>query len=101
MKSIIEGKMYNTETATYVATYNNGCGSRDLEAICEVLYLKKTGEWFLDRYGGPLTIYAEKEGSDICGTRKIVPLSDDWVKGWLAKHDFVDEYIKYFGEPEE
>lgn len=101
MKSIIEGRMYNTETATCVASYDNGLGMRDFRVIFEDLYLKKTGEWFLDRYGGPLTIYAEREGNDVCSTRKIIPVEDNRAKEWLAEHNFVDEYIKYFGEPEE
>ena len=35
------------------------------------------------------------------GGSKIIPFTEDEAKEWLEKHNLVDEYIKYFGEPEE
>ena len=101
MKRIIDGKMYNTETATCVASYSNGYGSGDFKVIDEDIYIKKTGEWFLEGHGGAMTEYAEPDGNGMCGSRKIIPYTDLMAKQWLLEHNFVDEYIKYFGEPEE
>lgn len=101
MKSIIEGRLYNTETATRVACYSNGRTGHDFRRIDEELYIKKTGEWFLERYGGPLTEYAEVEGNNRSGRTVIIPFTEDEAKDWLAKYDYVDQYIEYFGEPEE
>lgn len=101
MKRIIEGRVYNTETATYVASYSNGYGTGDFCAIEEKIYIKRTGEWFLDGSGGAMTKYAEWEDDGCYGGRELIPFTDDEAKEWLSKHNFVDEYIKYFGEPEE
>lgn len=101
MKRIINGKMYNTETATCVAHYSNGYGTGDFNNIDEDIYIKKTGEWFLDGSGGAMTVYAEAEGDGWYGGRQIIPFTDDEAKDWLSEHKCVDEYIKYFGEPEE
>lgn len=51
MKQIINGKMYNTETATEIATRSNGCTG--WEYLEETLYRKKNGEFFLCGSGGP------------------------------------------------
>jgi len=94
--------MYNTDTATCVASYSNGCGSTDFHNINEEIYIKKTGEWFLAGSGGAMTEYAvQAEDGMTGGGSKIIPFTEDEAKEWLAEHNRVDEYIKYFGEPEE
>lgn len=48
MKKIIEGKMYNTETATYIGRYRTDTMSRrDFRYLEEELYQKRTKEFFL------------------------------------------------------
>ena len=47
MKKIINGKKYDTNTATKVADYWNGYGASDFNYVSEELYLKNTGEYFL------------------------------------------------------
>lgn len=42
MKKIINGKMYNTETATEIEHYNNGMPYSDFTYFEESLYKKKT-----------------------------------------------------------
>lgn len=102
MKRIIDGRMYNTETATLVGHYNNGCSYSDFHVIDESLYIKKTGEWFLYGFGGAMTEYAVKcEDGMTGGSARIISFTDDEAKKWLEKYNLVDEYIKYFGEPEE
>mgnify|MGYP000196503474 FL=1 len=47
MKKIIEGKMYNTETATYIGRYRTDTMSRrDFRYLEEELYQKRTKEFF-------------------------------------------------------
>ena len=43
---IINGKLYNTETATYVGGYSNGLSINDFNYYDEELYRKRTGEYF-------------------------------------------------------
>ena len=61
MKKVINGKMYNTETAEQLATWDNGrWNSFD---ICEEkLFRKRNGEFFLYGYGGPKSAYAQPDG---------------------------------------
>ena len=47
MKKIINGKMYNTETAKEIGSWNNGRYRSDFYYVGETLYKKKTGELFV------------------------------------------------------
>ena len=47
MKKIINGKKYDTETATSVGEYSSNYACSDYKYYDETLYKKKTGEFFL------------------------------------------------------
>ena len=47
MLKIIKGRKYDTDTAQKVCSYDNGLPSGDFDALCEQLYVKRTGEFFL------------------------------------------------------
>lgn len=55
MKKIINGKMYNTETATELGNFWNGLSTNDFRNLSETLYRKKNGEFFLYGQGGAMT----------------------------------------------
>lgn len=100
MRKIINGKMYNTETAKRIGFYSwNYVGNFDY--FEESLYRKKTGEFFLYGEGGPNSKYGVWEGNSGSGSAMIKPMSESSAKEWLADHDCVDEYIELFGEVEE
>ena len=102
MKKIINYKMYNTETATMVASYTNGYGFSDFHYIGEELYRKKTGEYFLYGRGGAMTMYGECCGSNSwSGGSAIFPLTVDEAQEWVMEHCDADTYISLFGEVEE
>lgn len=103
MKEIINGKLYNTETANEIAVWsNNDSDYSDFRCIEETLYQKKNGEFFLAAYGGALTKYRRSCGNNSwSGNTLIFPFSDGETKEWLAKHSFVTSYIQLFGEVEE
>lgn len=99
MKRIIGDKLYDTDKATLVAKdcdeFNEEfCDAFDI--ISSALYIKRTGEWFLYCEGGSHTCYGEQFGGP-----QIKPTIPHEAKLWLAENNFVDEYIQYFGEPEE
>ena len=52
MKRIIEGKMYNTDTATCIGSYEYS-NLRDYHYLYEELYQKRNGKFFLSGEGGP------------------------------------------------
>ena len=102
MKQIINGRMYNTETAKEVGSYSNYGGWRDFNHYEESLYEKKTGEFFLCGTGGAMTEYAVSVGVNCwSGGSKIIPLTLEEAKVWAEKNLDADEYIEIFGEVEE
>lgn len=87
MKKIINGKMYNTETAKKLGWWSNGVSYSNFNRLEEALYLKKTGEYFIaaDYYNGD----------------DITPVTEAEAKCWAEEKLDADEYIAAFGEPEE
>lgn len=97
MKKIINGKVYDTSTATQQASYNNGLYG-DFGYLSETLYLKKTGEFFLHGEGGARTRYAGRTGNMYHEGEAIIPLSYKAAKEWGEEHLSGDEYESIFGE---
>ena len=104
MKKIINGKMYNTETAEQIGYYSNGTDYSNWHRYEEGLYRKKTGEFFLHGSGGPLSRYAEcisASGRSFSSGEDILPLSIDDAKEWVEDYLDADAYIEVFGDVEE
>ena len=96
MKKIVNGKVYNTETATKVASYSFSNQS-DFHYYEETLYRTSKGSYFLTGEGGPLSHYAVSQGNNTTsGSSAITPLSDGEALNWLEEHDFTEEIEKYF-----
>ena len=91
MRRIINGKMYNTETAECLAYWDNRLPRNDFNYLGQELYRKKTGELFFAFYAGALAGDFER----------IKKTTAEQAKEWLESHNLVDEYIAIFGEPEE
>lgn len=98
MKKIINGKLYNTDTAKELATYESGAVSDNSHYI-EMLYRKRTGEYFLYGEGGPASRYAEQAYGDNAFTsgEGIVPLTLNGAEKWAEKNLEADEYESIFG----
>lgn len=89
MKRIIDGKTYNTETATQVAKApwdENEPGQYDL------LYQTRHGAFFRN-YGGETP---HGDPFDV-----LRPLRPDEAQKWLESYNLVDELEKLFGEQPE
>lgn len=100
MKKYINGKIYNTETATLVGEWSNG--SRDFDWREELLYRKKTGEYFMHGKGGPMSRYAEQIEQNSWGNGEaLTPLSYENARKWAEEHLTTDEYDAEFGAPTE
>ncbi len=101
MKKVINGKMYNTETAKEIGRYSSG-NHGDFSRIEETLYRKKNGEFFLLGDGGPMTRYARTcEDGSIGWGEEIIPMTLVEAKKWCERYLSVSKYIKLFGEVEE
>lgn len=95
MKKIINDKLYNTETAKLIAKSETTTDHSDFGYYCKEIYKKKTGEYFLYKYG---FVYA-------CGytwEEKITPLTTERTKRILEsmEEDGIDAYITEFGAEE-
>ena len=101
MKKIINGKKYDTDTATLIASWDNGLGYNDFSFCKENLYRKKTGEYFIHGEGGALSKYSKSvEMNTRVGGESITPLTEEEAKTWVEQHAN-ESYEEIFGEVEE
>lgn len=97
MRKIINKKLYDTETATYISDYTYGT-PRDFSYVSESLYQKRTGELFLHAEGGPMSKYGKSYGDNSWGYgEEIIPAADFDVKEWVSQYCDAETYIKLFG----
>lgn len=98
MKKIIDGKVYNTETATCVGGCSNGYYCNDFKYESEELYQKKNGEFFLYGEGGPLSSYAVSTGNNSwSGSREINPMTSKEAYDWAMENLTANEFEEIFG----
>ena len=91
MKKIINNKVYDTETANYIGSWDNGYPGNDFSYLSKSLYRKKTGEYFLYMEGGAFTECAESDGNMTCGGEKIVPLSIEQARKFAF--EYLEPYV--------
>lgn len=97
MKKIINGKLYDTETAKSMGVDCEG-SPRDLDYLREELFQKRTGEYFLYGEGGARSKYAVSRGmNEWSGGEKIIPLSYKAAAEWAEEHLDADDYQQIFG----
>jgi hypothetical protein len=96
MKKVLDGKMYNTETAEMVASWDNGYSNSDFRCCNETLYRTKKGTFFLHGGGGAMTSWSSSYGDMSGWGEDIRPLTDDEAKEWLEGHDKVDALERLF-----
>lgn len=99
MKKVINGKLYNTDTAERVGVWDNGHYTNDFSYCSEDLYKKRTGEFFLHGEGGPMSRYAQSSGNSTGWGQIIKPLTYQEAMEWAEKKLSGDDYIAIFGEP--
>ena len=98
MKKILNNRVYNTDTATLIGSKNNGNLGTDFNYLCDSLYRKRTGEYFLHGEGGARTQYAEWRNGLLCGGERIIPLTFDAARLWAEENLDADDYEAEFGE---
>lgn len=101
MKKIINKSLYNTDTARFIGTWDNGAQYGDFNRVDESLYQTKSGKYFIRGEGGAMTTYAEHHGNSTSGSEKIIPLTASEAQEWAEEKLTADEYQKEFGEVEE
>jgi len=87
MKAVIDGKRYDTETATLIAHDAYGY-PRDFSHWEEGLYKTSKGSWFTAGSGGPMTRYAVDLGNNSRGGgSEIFALTEEEALAWCEQHD--------------
>lgn len=87
MKKIIRGRVYDTSSAVPKAIWRTHETETTIHYICETLYRKRIGEYFLHCVGGAGTEYAETTsyGERVHGER-IIPMTIDDAEAWKKAH---------------
>ena len=97
MRKILNNKLYNTDTAKYLAEFSSDYPKSDFNWYSETLYQKKTGEYFLYGEGGPNTHYAQHENGMWGYGQQIIPITEETAKKWAEENLDTDTYMKIFG----
>jgi hypothetical protein len=97
MKQIIEGKVYNTETAELIGSAHNGYSTSDFRRKTEKLYHTMKGSFFLHGIGGAMTEYGEDCGDSRSGGHKLIPMTEQAAFVWAQEHLSTDIVEDIFG----
>lgn len=101
MKKVIEGKLYNTDTAVLLGKYANDYGKTEFNYVRESLYRTKSRSYFIHGEGGSLTKYALSCGNNTWrGGEKIIPMTRESAREWAEEKLSVSEYEAAFGVSE-
>ena len=85
MKRVIDGKLYNTETAEEIASFCSGqCG--DFNFYEAIMYRTKKGALFLYESGGPFSKMGESNGKESYGTSALTVLNTDQALSWANEN---------------
>lgn len=99
MKKIINGKRYDTETATRAGKFISDFARNDFNFYQETLLKKRTGEYFLHGQGEANTRYALPVGGNTWGAGEmIIPMTHKEAEEWAEKHLSTEDFEKEFGE---
>lgn len=101
MKKIINGKIYNNETAETIYEYWNGLSTDDFRFYMESIHKTKKGTYFHYQFGGAMTEMAISKGRTTYGSEDLNLMTVEEVKEFLQKEGAVDTYEKEFGAVEE
>lgn len=102
MKKVIDGKLYNTETAQQIGCVEPaGYDCNNFSYYCETLYRTKSGKYFLHGKGHGNSRYGEWHGNTGGWGEQIRPYTPEEARAWAENNLTVEEYEAAFGEPEE
>lgn len=98
MQKVVNGKRYNTETATMICDYSfSNLG--DFKYIQEALYVTKKGNYFVAGKGGPMSSYARSLGNNTTGgSSEIKPIDKVGAFEWAQKYGEVEKVFEFFAD---
>ena len=90
MKKTIRGRTFDTDTAERLGAY------RDSNCI-EILFRKRTGEFFLYGRGNADSAYAVWKGNSVVGSEQIITLTPKQAQKWARLKLSAVQYDDLFG----
>ena len=102
MRKIIDGRVYDTDTARLVCPIHCSYSQGDFNYEDTDLYKTGRGQYFLAGTGGPMTRWAQPEGSSGRRGGNGIMLIEILEAREIVEQNGTDEqWIAEFGEPEE
>lgn len=102
MKKVIDGALYNTDTAQELGNVTPaGNNQSDFNYFRETLYRTKSGKYFLHGEGHGNSRYGEWHGNTGGWGEQIRPYTPEEARKWAEDNLEADEYAQIFGKPEE
>lgn len=99
MKKIIDGLLFDTETAELITEWENHYHYGDSSWCQEKLFKTKKGRYFLYGKGGPLSIYSVPVGNNASGGGEDIRLlSKEEALAWCGEKGIVEEVLGEFAE---
>lgn len=96
MYTVIENKVYNTETSIKIAERDNGLFVNDFNYCCQALYKTPEGEYFELGEGGARTQFMTSYHDEEMSGRRITPMSANDAKQWLSDANATQEELDKF-----
>jgi len=93
IKRIIDGKTYNTETATMLASWSSTDNPETMQRpeYGGILYQTRHGAYFVVQYDDGLEPWES-------GYQDLIPMDPETAQRWTEKHCSTDDVEKLFGE---
>ncbi len=100
MKSIINGKRYDTEKAILVGAADSGGSYTDFSHWWAELYkTPRAGRFFLAGEGGPMTRWARSTGQNSWGSGEgIIPMTDEDALAWAEQELSAETVEEHFAD---
>ena len=98
MIKIIDGKRYNTETATMICDTSNGLNRGDFGHESSALYATKKGSYFIAGNGGPSSRFATHNGNESTDGSDLIPLDREDAMVECERHGTAADIEELFAD---
>ena len=98
MKRVIDGKIYNTETATSIGIDKSNYPKSDFNYEYTKLYVTAKGAFFIAGEGGPLSRWCTFEGNGRSGGEGVQALTTAEALQWAEANELDADVIQRYFE---
>lgn len=98
MEKVIDGLLYDTESAGEVAEWSNGHEPNGAHRVDETLYRTPNGRWFVHGRGGGLSRYSESVAGGSRAGEGIRALTPNEAQQWLEDRGETEALKEWFAD---